>query len=127
MSHPRARIKLSRPPSKNRSAYKLRPPALLCREPSRIIKLRGGSPGTPEERFEKIERQLAAINDSQVVTEELRHRSDLRFEKERAEVWAAIRRNDDLVATTQAALASLIATVDRFIQDQGGDGHTSTK
>jgi hypothetical protein len=82
---------------------------------------------TPEERFEKIERQLAAINDSQVVTEELRRRSDLRFEKERAEVWAAIRRNDDLIAITQAALASLIATVDRFIQGQGGDGHTSTK
>jgi hypothetical protein len=82
---------------------------------------------TPEERFEKIEQQLAKVSDSQVVTEELRRRSDLRFEKERAEVWAAIRRNDGQIAITQAALVSLIATVERFIQGQGGNGHTTTK
>ena len=82
---------------------------------------------TPEERFEKIERQLAQVSDSQIVGEELRRRSDTRFEIEREKVWAAIRRNDDQIAVTQAALASLIATVERFIQGQGGNGHTSTK
>jgi hypothetical protein len=82
---------------------------------------------TPEERFEKIERQLAQVSDSQIVGEELRRRSDTRFEIEREKVWAAIRRNDDQIAITQAALASLIATVERFIQGQGGNGHTSTK
>jgi hypothetical protein len=82
---------------------------------------------TPEERFEKIERQLAQVSDSQIVGEELRRRSDTRFEIEREKVWAAIRRNDDQIAVTQAALASLIATVERFIQGQGGNGHVSTE
>jgi hypothetical protein len=70
---------------------------------------------------------LAQVSDSQIVGEELRRRSDTRFEIEREKVWAAIRRNDDQIAITQAALASLIATVERFIQGQGGNGHTSTK
>ncbi len=82
---------------------------------------------TPEERFEKIERQLAEVRETLVVAAELQRQSDRRFENERAEVWAAIRRNDDQIAITQAALASLIATVERFIQGQGGNGHASTK
>jgi hypothetical protein len=82
---------------------------------------------TPEERFEKIDLALAEVKDSLIVAAELQRQSDRRFENERAEVWAAIRRNDDQIAITQAALASLIATVERFIQGQGGNGHTSTK
>jgi hypothetical protein len=82
---------------------------------------------TPEERFEKIDLALAEVKDSLIVAAELQRQSDRRFENERAEVWAAIRRNDDQIAITQAALASLIATVERFIQGQGGNGHVSTE
>jgi hypothetical protein len=71
---------------------------------------------TPEERFEKIERQLAEVSDSQIVAEELRRQSDKRFENERAEVWAVIRANADQLSVIEAGLRSLQATVERFIQ-----------
>ncbi len=82
---------------------------------------------TPEERFEKIERQLAEISDRQVVAEELRHHSDRRFENERAEVWAVIRANADQLSVIEAGLRSLQAAVERYIQARGDSGHAPTK
>jgi hypothetical protein len=89
---------------------------------------------THEERFEKIEQQLARISDSQVVAEELRRQSDRRFENEREAVWAVIRANADQLSANagqlsvlEAALLSLQAAIERFIQGQGGNGHGSTK
>jgi len=77
---------------------------------------------TAEERFAKIEEKLAEITDKLLVAAELRNGGDRRFESERAEVWTAIRTLADQQATTQAALNSLMITIERFIQGRGGNG-----
>jgi len=89
---------------------------------------------THEERFEKIEQKLEQISDALLVTAELQRRSDRRFENEREAVWAVIRANADQLSANagqlsvlEAALLSLQAAIERFIQGQGGNGHGSTK
>ena len=78
---------------------------------------------TPEERFEKIERNLSEIGDTLAVTAELQRRSEQRCEQEHARIWDALHAFDDRQAIIQAALQSLTLNIDRFIQGKGGNGN----
>ena len=106
---------------------------------------------TPEERLEKIERNQTVMQDQIIVTARMQQEAEKRWASQAADVWegfahlarAQVRTHEsvqrlaetaqtladqletlaDRQATTQAALESLIATVDKFVKGQSGDGH----
>jgi len=99
---------------------------------------------TPEERWEKIGKNQAAMQDQIIVTARLQQEAEKRWASQAADVWegfahlarAQVRTHEsvqrlaetaqalaDRQATTQGALESLIATVDKFVKGQSGNGH----
>jgi len=80
---------------------------------------------TPEERFNRIEEQIAtntaAIRDLIVVSHTLVD-AQLRTDGQIQELRDAQTRTDGQIQELRAALHGLIETVDRFIQGQGRNG-----
>lgn len=83
---------------------------------------------TPEERFDKIEKNRTVIQDQIIVTARMQQEAEKRRASQTADVWEgfahlaraqaatheALQHLADRQATTQGALDSLIATVDKF-------------
>jgi hypothetical protein len=99
---------------------------------------------TPEERLEKIEKNQTVMQDQIIVTARMQQEGEKRWANQTADVWegfahlarAQVRTHEsvqrlaetvqalaDRQVTTQAALESLIATVDKFVKGQSGNGH----
>jgi len=91
---------------------------------------------TPEERWEKIEKNQTVMQDQIIVTARMQQEAEKRWANQTADVWegfahlarAQVRTHEsvqrlaetvqalaDRQATTQTALESLIATVDKFV------------
>jgi len=91
---------------------------------------------TPEERFEKIEKNQQVFQDQIIVTARMQQEAERRWQDDRELVWEGLlgltrwqeRFAVDLEAmseqqrNTQAALDHLIANIDRFVKGQGGYG-----
>ena len=99
---------------------------------------------TPEERLEKIEKNQTVLQDQIIVTARMQQEAEKRWVSQTADVWegfahlarAEVRTHEsvqrlaeavqalaDRQATTQAALESLITTIDNFVKGQSGNGH----
>ena len=86
-------------------------------------------PVTPEERFEKIEKNQQVFQDQIIVTARMQQEAERRWQDDRELVWEGLlglvrsqERLQEQQRITQAALDHLIAHIDRFVKGQGGNG-----
>jgi len=91
---------------------------------------------TPEERFEKIEKNMSTLQDQMIVAARIQQEAERRWQDDRELVWEGllglVRGQEQLQANqkalqeaqqnTQVALNSLIAQMDRLIEGQVASG-----
>ena len=75
------------------------------------------------ERLARIEANLAALSDAQLVTQRLLELHGRQANERFARLEAKSESHEDGVAELRGAMTSLIANIDRFIQGQQHNGH----
>lgn len=86
---------------------------------------------TTDERFTKIEEKLLQIEDNLLVTGRMQIESERRWKEQAEDLRAAQQHTQQTLGLlierqliTEAALQSLISSINQFVQGHGGNGHS---